>query len=117
MARQHDDGQSGEARIAGYWAGYGVDGAPARGGNHEQIRLVCERRQRRADHKAEVVLGQRSLRNQGHLARTVELVGPSRRRSLIRNDGGHGQSSDDGAVRAGTGESAPRAHDVQPPAS
>jgi hypothetical protein len=51
----------GEARIAGNWAGYGVDGAPARGGNHEQIRLVCEPPVSGRSH---------------HLARTVELVRP-----------------------------------------
>src|ERR1700730_18133379 len=54
----------GEARVAWNWAGYGIDGAPTRSGDYEQIRLVRERRQRRADQQPEIVIGQRSLRNQ-----------------------------------------------------
>src|ERR1700730_3577912 len=79
---------SGKARVAWNWARYGVDGASARGGDDQQIWLVRERRQRRADQQAEIMIGQRSLRNQNHLARAVEIVGPGRQRSLIGNDGG-----------------------------
>jgi MOSC domain-containing protein YiiM len=47
----------GKARIARNWAGYGVDEAPTRSGDYEQIRLVRERRERRADQQSEIVIG------------------------------------------------------------
>src|ERR1700682_3909023 len=76
----------GKARIARDWSRDGVDGAPACGGDNEQIGLVPKRLYRRADHKAQIVIGHRSLRHQHHLARAVELIGPGWQRSLTRND-------------------------------
>src|ERR1700694_4150826 len=75
-----------KARIARDWSRDGVDGAPACGGDNEQIGLVPKRLYRRAAPKAQIVICHRFLRHQKHLARVVELIGPGWQRSLTRND-------------------------------
>jgi len=77
---------AGEARVAGNRAMYGVYWTAACGDDHKQIRLVRERRQRRGDQEAEIVICQSSLRYQDNLARPAQFICPGRERGLIWND-------------------------------
>ena len=72
--------------MLGIGPGMASIGRAACGDDHEQIRLVSECRQRRSDQEAEIVICQRSLRDQDNLAGAVQFMRPGRKRGLIRND-------------------------------